>query len=63
MVKNPSVNAGRCKRHGFDPWVGKIPWRGAQQPIPVFSLENSMDRGAWWAVVHRVAELDMTEMT
>ena len=18
----------RCKRRGFDPWVGKIPWRG-----------------------------------
>ena len=26
----------RCKRHGFDPWVWKIPWRRAQQPTPVF---------------------------
>ena len=26
----------RCKRHGFDPWVGKIPWRRARQPISVF---------------------------
>ena len=25
-----------CKRHGFDPWVGKIPWRRAWQPTPVF---------------------------
>ena len=24
------------KRHGFDPWVGKIPWRRARQPTPVF---------------------------
>ena len=24
-------------------------------------LENSMDRGAWWAIVHRLTELDMTE--
>ena len=24
-------------------------------------LENSMDRGAWWATVHGVSELDMTE--
>ena len=23
-------------RRGFNPWVGKIPWRRAQQPIPVF---------------------------
>ena len=23
-------------RHGFDPWVGKIPWRRKWQPTPVF---------------------------
>ena len=32
MIKNPPANAG--DRHGFDPWVGKIPWRRAQQPTP-----------------------------
>ena len=32
VVKNPSSS----RRHGFDPWVGKIPWRGAWQPTPVF---------------------------
>ena len=34
MVKNPPASAGdmRC---GFDPWVGKIPWRRAWQPTPV----------------------------
>ena len=26
----------RHKRHGLDPWVGKIPWRRACQPTPVF---------------------------
>ena len=26
----------RCKRLGFDPWVGKIPWKRKWQPIPVF---------------------------
>ena len=26
-------------------------------------LENPMDRGVWWATVHRVAESDMTEAT
>ena len=36
VVKNPPVNAGRHKRHRFDPWVRKIPWRRAGQPTPVF---------------------------
>ena len=26
----------RCKRCGFDPWVGKIPWSRKWQPTPVF---------------------------
>ena len=26
----------QCRRHGFDPWVGKIPWGRICQPIPVF---------------------------
>ena len=26
----------QCGRPGFDPWVGKIPWRRAWQPTPVF---------------------------
>ena len=35
VVKNLPANAG-CKRHGFDPWVGKILWRKVWQPTPVF---------------------------
>ena len=34
-VKNLPANIGDT-RHGFDPWVGKIPWRRAWQPAPVF---------------------------
>ena len=26
----------QCRRPGFDPWVGKIPWRSEQLPTPVF---------------------------
>ena len=26
----------QCKRHKFDPWAGKIPWRRKWQPTPVF---------------------------
>ena len=35
MVKNLPANADRYKRLGFDPWVGKIPWRRKWQPTPV----------------------------
>ena len=31
----------RCKRHRFNPWVEKIPWRRAWQPTPVFSPGES----------------------
>ena len=44
------------KRLGFDPWVGKVPWRKKQQPSPLFLPGNSMDRGTWWATVHRFAK-------
>jgi len=50
----PTCQDGRHnKRPTFDPWVGKSPWRRAWQPTP---WENPMDRGAWWATVHRVAK-------
>ena len=35
-VKNPLVKAGDVRECGFEPWVWKIPWRRAWQPIPVF---------------------------
>ena len=54
-------SACQCRRCRFDPWVGKIPWSRKWQPMPVFLLENPMDRGTWWATVHGVPnELDMT---
>ena len=31
LVKNP-----QCEKPGFDPWVGKIPWRRERLPTPVF---------------------------
>ena len=31
----------QCRRHGCDPWAGKIPWRRAWQPISIFSLGES----------------------
>ena len=34
--KESACQCRRCKRCGFDPWFGKIPWRRKWQPIPVF---------------------------
>ena len=31
----------QCRRCEFNPWVGKIPWRGKCQPTPVFLPEKS----------------------
>ena len=48
--------ACQCRRGGFLPWVRKIPWRRAWQRTPVFLPGWSLDRGAWWATVHRAAK-------
>ena len=34
--KEPTCHCRRHKRCGFDPWVGKIPWRREWQPTPIF---------------------------
>ena len=34
--KEPAGQGRRHERHGFDPWVRKIPWRRKWQPTPVF---------------------------
>ena len=40
----------------FDPWVGKIPWRRAWNPLQYSCLENLMDRGTWQATVYGVTK-------
>ena len=49
VVKN--LPAMQETRRGLDPWVRKIPWRRKWQPT---CLGHRMDRGAWWATVHRL---------
>ena len=43
------------------PGSGKYPAEGTILLLQYSCLENSIDRGAWWARVHRAAESDMTE--
>ena len=46
---------------GSIPWLGRSPGGGHGNPLQYSYLENSMDRGAWQAAVHKVSELDTTE--
>ena len=53
--KESAYQNRRHKRHRFDPWVWKIPWRRNGNPLQYSCLKNPMVRGAWWAV-HGVAK-------
>ena len=53
VVKNSPVNAGDP---GSVPGLGKSPGEGNDKPLQYSWVENSMDRGAWWATVHGVAK-------
>ena len=53
--KEPTLQCRRCKRCGFDPWVGKISRRQHGNPLQYSFLENLMGGGACWATVYRVA--------
>ena len=57
--KESACKGRRCKRRGFDPWVGKIPWRRQWHPTPVFLPGES--HGQRRAAAQRVAELNMTK--
>ena len=57
-VKNQPANAGD---KGSIPGSKRSPGEENGNPLQYSCLENSMDRGAWWAIVHRVAEADTTE--
>ena len=47
MVKNICLQCTRHRRLGFDPWVGKIPWRRKWQPTPVFLPGESHGQRSW----------------
>ena len=60
--KESSCQCRRCERHGFDHWIGKIPWRMKWQPAPVFlpgkshGQRNLVDCSPWG-----LTESDTTE--
>ena len=58
--KEFACNAENSGDVGLIPGSGRPPGGEHSSPLQYSCLENSMDRGAWWAAVQ---ELDMTEVT
>ena len=62
VVMNLPARVGDIKTRGFDSWVGKIPWRSAWQPTPVFLPRESLgQRSLVGYSPQGCKELDMTE--
>ena len=56
VVKNLPANAGDKRDAGSIPGWGRAPGGGHSNPLQYSLLENPMDRGVWWAMVHRVTK-------
>ena len=54
QVKNPPAKAGDA---GMIPGLGRSPGGRNGNPLQYSCLENSMNRGAWGAIVHWVAKV------
>ena len=58
QVKNLPANAGDIRDVGSIPGLGKSPGgEHACNPLQYSCPDNSIDRGAWWATVHKVASV------
>ena len=56
-VKNLPANAGGIRDVGSVPGSGRFPEEGHGNPLQYSCVENSLDRGAWWATVHGAARI------
>ena len=56
MVKNLPANEKDAGDVGLIPGSGSLPGGGHGNPLQYSCLENSIDRGAWWATVHGVTK-------
>ena len=59
--KESACQCSRCRRHRFDPWVRKIPWRRKWQPASVFLPGKLHGQRSLEASLGACIELDMTE--
>ena len=61
VVRKPPANPGDTRDPGLIPELGRCTGVGNRNPLQFSCLENSTDRGTWWATVHGIAESNMTE--
>ena len=61
VVKNLPVNSEDARDVGLISGWGRSPGEGKGNPLQYSWLENSMNRGAWQAIVHGITESDTTE--
>ena len=55
MYKESACNARDAGDIGLIPGLGRSPGGGHRNPLLYSYLENSKDRGAWWATGHGVS--------
>ena len=56
MVKSLPAKAGDLRDMGLIPGSGRSLKRGHGNPLQYSRLENPIDSGAWWAIVHTVSK-------
>ena len=56
VVKNPPANAGDIRDLGSISGSGRSPGGEQDNPLQYSYLENTVDRGAWQAMIRRVAQ-------
>ena len=61
VVKNRPANAGDIRDLSSISSSGRSPGGGNGNPLQYSYVEDPMDKGAWWAIVHSVAESDTSE--
>ena len=65
--KESACQCRRHKRHWFNPWVGKIPWRRKWQPTPLFLPGKSHGQGGlvgyspWWSQIVGHDQTDLAQ--
>ena len=56
VVKNLPANVGDIRDVSLIPGSGRSPGGGHGNPLQYSCLENSIDRGAWWATLHGISK-------